>query len=89
MYVVIDQITIAASRSRPKSSSTAKPAVGVASPNMMLSGSGDASARRAMIDNLRCIVGATDLPVTVDLESGYGDAPEVVGETLALAPASV
>src|SRR6266481_370655 len=37
------------------------------------------------IDNLRRIVGATDLPVTVDLESGYGDAPEVVGETIALA----
>jgi 2-methylisocitrate lyase-like PEP mutase family enzyme len=33
------------------------------------------------IDNLRRIVGATDLPVTIDLESGYGDAPEVVGET--------
>jgi 2-methylisocitrate lyase-like PEP mutase family enzyme len=37
------------------------------------------------IDNLRRIVGATDLPVTVDLESGYDDAPEAVGETLALA----
>ncbi len=34
------------------------------------------------IDNLRRIVGATQLPVTVDLESGYGDAPEVVGETI-------
>ena len=31
------------------------------------------------IDNLRRIVGATQLPVTIDLESGYGDAPEVVG----------
>src|SRR5437899_759946 len=37
------------------------------------------------IDNLRRIVGITDLPVTFDLESGYGDAPEVVGETLRLA----
>jgi len=37
------------------------------------------------IDNLRRIVMATDLPVTVDLESGYGDAPEVVGETIRLA----
>jgi 2-methylisocitrate lyase-like PEP mutase family enzyme len=36
------------------------------------------------IYNLRRIVGATDLPVTVDLESGYGDAPEVVGESVAL-----
>jgi 2-methylisocitrate lyase-like PEP mutase family enzyme len=37
------------------------------------------------IDNLRRIVGATDLPVTIDLESGYGDAPEVVGEIIAMA----
>jgi 2-methylisocitrate lyase-like PEP mutase family enzyme len=37
------------------------------------------------IENLRRIVRATDLPVTIDLESGYGDAPEVVGETIRLA----
>jgi 2-methylisocitrate lyase-like PEP mutase family enzyme len=37
------------------------------------------------IENLRRIVGATDLPVTVDLESGYGDSPEAVGETVAQA----
>jgi 2-methylisocitrate lyase-like PEP mutase family enzyme len=37
------------------------------------------------IENLRRIVGATDLPVTIDLESGYGDAPEVTAETVALA----
>ena len=38
-----------------------------------------------VIDNLRRIVGATDLPVTIDLESGYGDAPEIVGKTIGLA----
>ncbi len=37
------------------------------------------------IENLRRIVGATDLPVTIDLETGYGDASEVVGETIGLA----
>ncbi len=37
------------------------------------------------IDNLRRIVGATDLPVTVDLESGYSDTSELVGETIVLA----
>lgn len=37
------------------------------------------------IDNLRRIVGVTDLPVTVDLESGYGDSAELVGETILLA----
>jgi len=36
-------------------------------------------------DNLRRIVGATDLPVTFDLESGYADAPEAVGDAIALA----
>lgn len=38
-----------------------------------------------VIDNLRRIVEATDLPVTVDLEGGYGDDAETVGETVALA----
>src|SRR4030095_5410703 len=37
------------------------------------------------IDNLRRIVGATELPVTIDLESGYGDTVEAVGETIRLA----
>ena len=37
------------------------------------------------IDNLRRIVGATELPVTIDLESGYGDASDAVGETVVLA----
>jgi 2-methylisocitrate lyase-like PEP mutase family enzyme len=34
------------------------------------------------IDNLRRIVGATDLPVTIDLESGYGDTLEAVGKSI-------
>jgi len=37
------------------------------------------------IDNLRRIIGATSLPVTVDLESGYGDGAEPMGETIRLA----
>jgi methylisocitrate lyase len=40
------------------------------------------------MDNLRRIVGAVALPVTVDLESGYGDAPEDAGATVALALAA-
>jgi 2-methylisocitrate lyase-like PEP mutase family enzyme len=31
------------------------------------------------------IVGATDLPVSADLENGFGDAPEAVAETIRLA----
>lgn len=34
------------------------------------------------IDNLRRIVDATCLPVTIDLESGYGDTPQLVGNTI-------
>jgi 2-methylisocitrate lyase-like PEP mutase family enzyme len=37
------------------------------------------------IDILRRIVRAVDVPVTADLESGYGDAPEIVGHTIRLA----
>ena len=34
------------------------------------------------LDNLRRIVAATTLPVSVDLESGYGDDPEAVARTI-------
>jgi len=43
---------------------------------------GERMALARVIDNLRSIVGATQLPVTIDLESGYGDTPEGVGETI-------
>lgn len=33
----------------------------------------------------RLIVNATDLPVSADLEKGFGDAPEIVAETIRLA----
>jgi 2-methylisocitrate lyase-like PEP mutase family enzyme len=46
---------------------------------------GEALPLDLAIDNLRRIVGATDLPVTVDLESGYGERPSQVGETVAKA----
>jgi 2-methylisocitrate lyase-like PEP mutase family enzyme len=46
---------------------------------------GERMALGLAIDNLRRIVGATDLPVTIDLESGYGDTLEAVGETIGLA----
>jgi 2-methylisocitrate lyase-like PEP mutase family enzyme len=37
------------------------------------------------LENLRRIVRAVDLPVTVDLESGYGEGPEDVAATIRLA----
>src|SRR5262249_36452812 len=37
------------------------------------------------MENLRRIVRATELPLTCDLESGYGDGPEAVAKTIAQA----
>jgi 2-methylisocitrate lyase-like PEP mutase family enzyme len=41
--------------------------------------------RDQALAHARLIVGATDLPVSADLEKGFGDAPEVVAETIRLA----
>lgn len=38
-----------------------------------------------VLGHVRAIVGASDLPVAADLENGFGDAPEVVSETIRLA----
>ncbi len=38
-----------------------------------------------MLDHLARIVAAVDVPVTADLEAGYGDTPEDVGRTVARA----
>jgi methylisocitrate lyase len=46
-------------------------------------GDGEQAPLDLVIDNLRRIAGATDLPVTIDIESGYGGAPEDVGRTIA------
>ncbi|MEM7226077.1 MAG: isocitrate lyase/phosphoenolpyruvate mutase family protein [Pseudomonadota bacterium] len=40
------------------------------------------------LDNIRRIVAAVDLPVTADLEGGYGVAPEIVAETVSRALAA-
>jgi 2-methylisocitrate lyase-like PEP mutase family enzyme len=42
-------------------------------------------ARDEALAHSRLIVDATDLPVSADLEKGFGDAPEVVAETIRLA----
>lgn len=41
--------------------------------------------REEALAHARMIVEATDLPVSADLENGFGDAPEVVAETVRLA----
>ena len=45
---------------------------------------GELTREEAMAHS-RAIVEATDLPVSADLENGFGDAPEVVAETIRLA----
>src|SRR5271169_6449987 len=41
--------------------------------------------RSEALAHARLIVDATDLPVSADLEKGFGDPPEVVAETIWLA----
>ncbi|MGH7463253.1 MAG: isocitrate lyase/PEP mutase family protein [Longimicrobiales bacterium] len=44
--------------------------------------------RDRMMAHVRDIVSATDLPVSADLENGFGDDPETVAETIRLAVAA-
>jgi 2-methylisocitrate lyase-like PEP mutase family enzyme len=44
-----------------------------------------AISRDEAIDHVRAIVNATELPVSADLENGFGDAPSFAAETLRLA----
>ena len=41
--------------------------------------------RDAMMKHVEAIVSATDLPVSADLENGFGDSPEAAAETIRLA----
>jgi 2-methylisocitrate lyase-like PEP mutase family enzyme len=45
------------------------------------------TSRDGVIQHCRDIVGATDLPVSADLEKGFGDSPESVAETVRAAAA--
>ena len=42
-------------------------------------------AREEALEHARVIVNSTDLPVSADLEKGFGDTPEAVAETIRLA----
>ena len=44
--------------------------------------------RDDMMAHVAAIASATDLPVSADLENGYGDSPETVAETIRLASAA-
>ncbi len=49
---------------------------------------GENIPRDLALDNVRRIAGASELPLTVDLEGGYGAAPAIVAETVSLAIAA-
>src|SRR5215471_2323085 len=46
------------------------------------------TSRDEMMAHVRAIVSATDLPVSADLENGFGDDPGTVAETIRLAGAT-
>src|SRR5690606_7253641 len=44
--------------------------------------------RERMLAHVADIVAATDLPVSADLENGFGDGPDTVAETITMAAAA-
>jgi 2-methylisocitrate lyase-like PEP mutase family enzyme len=44
--------------------------------------------REEMMAHISAIASATDLPISADLENGFGDAPEIVAQTIWLAAAA-
>src|SRR5262249_24945086 len=50
--------------------------------------SDNAVGRDTMLAHAASVAAATDLPVSIDLENGFGDAPEFVAETIRLAAAT-
>jgi 2-methylisocitrate lyase-like PEP mutase family enzyme len=41
--------------------------------------------RDAVLEHARLLTSVTDIPVSADLENGFGDSPETIGETIRLA----
>ena len=48
----------------------------------------NAVGREAMLAHAAAVAAATDLPVSIDLENGFGNDPEIVAETIRLAAAT-
>ncbi|WP_405617210.1 isocitrate lyase/phosphoenolpyruvate mutase family protein [Streptomyces sp. NBC_00076] len=81
----------------PWDAGTARVLTGLGFPALATTGAGLAHTcglpdgsltRENILDNARSIVAATTLPVTADLESGFGDTPEEVAETIRRAAAA-
>ena len=45
---------------------------------------GEAIGREGMLEAIACVASAVELPVTADLEGGYGDAPETIRRAIGL-----
>jgi 2-methylisocitrate lyase-like PEP mutase family enzyme len=54
-------------------------------PDYQVGDAGAAVSRNEMFARIRQIVEAVDLPVSADLEAGYGDSPEAVAQTVRMA----
>jgi 2-methylisocitrate lyase-like PEP mutase family enzyme len=48
----------------------------------------NAVGREAMLAHAAAVAAATDLPLSIDLENGFGDTPEIVAETIRRAAAT-
>lgn len=48
----------------------------------------NAVGREGMLAHAAAVAAATDLPVSIDLENGFGDTPEIAAETIRLAAAT-
>lgn len=60
-------------------------ALATSSGGLSLTHGGGAVSRDMMMDHIRAIAAATDLPISADLENGFGDEPQVVAETIRMA----
>ena len=49
---------------------------------------GETLPLKSALENLQRIFSVTDLPVTIDMEAGYGDSPAEVGDSIAKAAAA-
>jgi 2-methylisocitrate lyase-like PEP mutase family enzyme len=57
-------------------------------PDYQVADPGRAITRARMFERIAEIVAAVDVPVSADLEAGYGDSPEAVAETVRMAVAA-
>jgi len=60
-------------------------ALATSSGALSLTRGGGPVSRSLMMEHIRSVAKVTDLPISADLENGFGDAPEIVAETIHMA----